>query len=125
MFEAHQGFGWFLIVANGIVGLWTLLTLWGPAARLDGPVLVWTRNVAHGAVPVQVVLGVILLQLQGIDPASMTFHVFYGVVAVISIVLGYLYARGTEWVQEREPLFYGILSLFVMGLGIRAVVQVA
>ncbi len=124
MFEAHQGMGWFLIFANGLVGVWMLLTLWTPAAQLATPALDWWRNVAHGSVVLQVVFGVILTELRDIDPSSMTMHLFYGVVAVIALCLGYIYARETEWVQDRRQMFDGLLSLFIMGLGIRAVLQV-
>jgi hypothetical protein len=58
------------------------------------------------------------------DFAQPRFHMFYGFLTFISVGLLYSYkyvweARG--WLE----LAYGLGGLFIMGLGIRAVVEVA
>jgi hypothetical protein len=70
---------------------------------------------------IQVVLGVLLVSVEDFEPPR--FHMFYGFVAFITVGLLYSYryvwkARG--WLE----LAYGLGGLFIMGLGIRAVLQV-
>ena len=70
---------------------------------------------------IQVLLGVLLVSVQHFEPPR--FHMFYGFVAFITVGLLYSYryvwqARG--WME----LAYGLGGLFIMGLGIRAVLQV-
>jgi hypothetical protein len=119
MSAAHANFAWFVICANGIVGIWALVAHW--VSRIDVRALWTSVVVAQVAVVVQVVLGVILYAAAGRDIGS--FHVFYGVLTVIAVALGFVYARGSEWVAQNRALFYGLLSLFIMGLAIRALIQ--
>ena len=102
------------IVANGLVGLWAL-----GAHRLPGlrtRALWWTTAAAQVAMFVQVAIGVGMVSGQGIDPPQ--FHMFYGFVAIIAITILYSYR---QQLRHRLYLLYGLGSLFVMGLGIRAV----
>ena len=83
--------------------------LWGPTI------------VAEAMMMVQVLLGVLLVSVQDFKPPR--FHMFYGFVAFITVGLLYSYryvwkARG--WLE----LAYGLGGIFIMGLGIRAVLQV-
>jgi hypothetical protein len=64
---------------------------------------------------VQVGLGVASMQAEGYEPAQ--FHMFYGFVAIIAIAIIYSYR---SQLQHRLYLLYGFGGLFVMGLGIRA-----
>ena len=100
-------------MACGVVGVWGLVV-----ALLKQDVnraFTVARAVAIVAILVQVGAGVILYS-NGIRPGN-SFHVFYGVVIAITLTLAYLY-RST---MARKPaLTYGILLLFVMGLGLRA-----
>ena len=71
--------------------------------------------------PVNQQLGVLLVSVQHYEPPR--FHMFYGFVAFVTVGLLYSYryvwqARG--WME----LAYGLGGLFIMGLGIRAVLQV-
>ena len=50
------------------------------------------------------------------------FHMFYGFVAFITVGIAYCYR---QQMRGRRELFYGLVGLFIMGLGIRAVLQVA
>ena len=45
------------------------------------------------------------------------FHVFYGVVIAVTFALAYVYRAQLD---RRPMLAYGLLLLFVMGLGLRA-----
>ena len=44
---------------------------------------------------------------------------FYGFVAIIAVGIAYSY-RQSEWVRQHVYGFYGGVGLFLMGLGIRA-----
>ena len=68
---------------------------------------------------VQVVLGVLTLRSTGIERDRVEFHMFYGFVALISIAILFAYR---EQLKERLYLLYGLGGLWVMGLGIRAMV---
>ena len=67
---------------------------------------------------VQVALGVGLVAGQKLKAPKL--HPFYGFVAIISVGLIYSY-RQSPSMRERRYLLYGGGGLFIMGLGIRAV----
>jgi len=77
----------------------------------------WFTIVVEVAIFVQAGLGVALVNVEKIDPPQ--FHLFYGFVAIIAVGLIYSY-RQSEWARERIYLLYGGGGLFLMGLGIRA-----
>jgi len=68
----------------------------------------------------QVAVGAILVASK--DYTAPRFHMFYGFVAFITVGLAYSY-RGA--MRGRRELLYGLVGLFLMGVGIRAVLQVA
>jgi hypothetical protein len=111
--DVHIGWAWFMIGANALAGAWSLGAHRWP--RLRTPVLWWCTAVAQIAVFVQVALGVADMQVNDIEPERM--HLFYGFVALISIAI--LYSYRTQ-LRDRIHLLYGLGGLFVMGLGIRA-----
>ena len=76
--------------------------------------------VAEVAMLVQVLVGVILVASDQYEAPR--FHMFYGFVIFITVGLLYQY-RGS--MKGRLEMLYGFGGLFVMGLGIRAVLQVA
>lgn len=106
---------WFYVatVVTGVVGAWGL----GLAVtrRPLSPAFVTARALAIAAMLVQVTAGVILYT-GGRRPGN-GFHVFYGVVIAVTLALAYVY-RST--MNRRPALWYGLLLLFVMGLGLRA-----
>ncbi|TDI51869.1 MAG: hypothetical protein E2O95_04985 [Acidobacteria bacterium] len=109
----HQNWFFVSIAATGIVGVWgvTLAVL----KRTPRAAFNWARSIAIAAILVQVAAGTYLYS-NDLRPGN-SFHVFYGVVIVITLTLAYVY-RST---MARKPgLTYGILLLFVMGLGLRA-----
>ena len=67
------------------------------------------------AMLVQVASGLVLYA-RGMR-AGNGFHLFYGVVIVVTLAIAYVYRAP---MRRRPALSYGLLLLFVMGLGIRA-----
>jgi hypothetical protein len=109
----HANWFYVAVITTGLVGLWgiVLATL---KRRPRKPFHV-AMGIAIGAMLVQVVAGVILWQ-QGYRPGD-GFHVFYGVVIAITLSLAYVYRAQ---LARRPAISYGLLMLFVMGLGLRA-----
>ena len=65
---------------------------------------------------VQVVLGLGAMNFENIDPGNQ--HVFYGVVIAFTLAFAYIY-RGQF--RKKPALYYGLLMLFLMGLGLRGI----
>jgi len=102
-----------VIVSNGVVGAWALAAHRIPGLRSRA--LWWTTVAAQVSMFIQVGLGVAMVSGEGIEAPQ--FHMFYGFVALITI--GCLYAYRAQ-LRHRLHLLYGFGGLFVMGLGIRA-----
>lgn len=64
---------------------------------------------------IQVILGVILVNKYKVPFPK--FHAFYGFVGIIAVAIIYSYRFQ---MKHRLYLLYGLGGLFVMGLGIRA-----
>ena len=75
----------------------------------------WATGVAEVAVMVQVIAGVTLQTSQ--DRKAGQFHEFYGYVAFVTV--GLIYAYRAQ-LRDKLYLLYGFGGLFLMGLGIRA-----
>lgn len=73
---------------------------------------------AEAAIVVQVVLGVVLVA--GDRYTAPRFHLFYGFVAFLTVGLAY---SSRDSMRGRLEMFYGLVGLFLMGLGLRAVVE--
>ncbi len=111
----HEGFGWFVVVGNGMVGAWALAAhRW---LSLRGRPLWAAVGVAHTAVIAQAVIGAALVGRLDGDPPR--FHLFYGFVAVITVGLIVSYR---QQLPGREHLLFGLGGLFLTGLAIRAMV---
>ena len=93
--------------------MWALAAHWLPALRKRA--LWWFTTTVELAIFVQVGLGVGMVAGQDIDPPQ--FHMFYGFVALIAVAL--IYAYRAQMMAKRY-LLYGFGGLFIMGLGIRA-----
>ncbi len=113
MLAFHQNWFWVAVVASGLVGLWGV----GLAVTRREPSRPFgvATAVAIAVMLVQVGTG-LWLHGQGQRPGN-GFHVFYGVLIVITFTLAYLYRSA---MARRPALAYGLLLLFVMGLGLRA-----
>lgn len=116
--EFHELWGYVAIVANGLAGAAALLA-W-QLTRLRGRA-VWGMTItAEAAILLQVLTGVILVS-SGDYPGLERFHMFYGFVAFITVGLAYSYRYA---MRGRLELMYGLVGLFLMGVGIRALIQV-
>jgi heme A synthase len=120
LLDFHRVWGYVAIVANALAGVYTLAAWRVP--KLRNRFLWWPTIIAEALMMVQVLVGVLLVSVEDFEPAR--FHMFYGFVAFITVGLLYSYryvwkARG--WLE----LAYGLGGVFIMGLGIRAVLQVS
>lgn len=109
----HEDFAWFVVIGNGLAALWALAAHFRSELRLRA--LWWFTLVAQLTVFVQVSLGVGMVAGQDIEAPQ--FHMFYGFLAIIAIGIIYSYRHQ---LSEHRYLLYGGGGLFVMGLGIRA-----
>ncbi|HZA74832.1 MAG TPA: hypothetical protein VE623_00385 [Acidimicrobiales bacterium] len=113
--DVHVAGAWFVVVANATAGLWALGAHRWPGLRR--PSLWWFTAAAQLAIAVEVVLGVVLVAREDRDAPQ--FHMFYGFVALASVGIIYSYR---QQLADRRYLLYGLGGLFLMGLGIRAMV---
>ena len=102
-----------MIVGNGLAGAWALAANWLPVLRTRA--LWWFTITVEVAIFVQVALGVALVSGEGL--VAPQFHMFYGFVAIIAVAIIYSYRAQ---LKHRLYLLYGLGGLFLMGLGIRA-----
>ena len=113
LLELHTSWSWIMIVGNGLAGVWALIAHRNVALRSRA--LWWFTGIAQVAVFVQVVLGVAVVNRDKIEYPA--FHAFYGFVAIIAIAIIYSYRAQ---LKSKMYLLYGFGGLFIMGLGIRA-----
>ena len=110
--DIHEWTGWVTIVFTGLVGLWGVVT----AARKAeaGPWFALGTIVGLAMAVLQTGLG-LLLFWQGFNPGS--FHLFYGIVVLFAVAFAYIYR---SQLAANPALRWGLLMLFVSGLGLRA-----
>ena len=108
----HENWFWVAIITNGLVGIWGLAFAF--TRRVPGRAFSVARGAAILAMLVQVGAG-FLLYNQGFRPPSI--HMFYGFLILFTYTYAYIYRAQMD---KRPALSYGLLLLFVMGLGIRA-----
>ncbi|MBA3267780.1 MAG: hypothetical protein H0T70_05915 [Acidimicrobiia bacterium] len=109
----HEGFSWVMIVGNGLAGLWSLAAARWESLRTRA--LWWFTIFVELTVFVQVAMGVGMVA--GQDRQAAQFHMFYGFIAIIAVGIIYSYRHQ---LRHRLYLLYGGGGLFIMGLGIRA-----
>ena len=112
--DVHENFAWVMIISNALAGLWALGAHWIEPLRTRA--LWWFTAAAQVTIFVQVAIGVGLQVGQDIEPPE--FHLFYGFVAIMAV--GVIYSYRAQMEQYRY-LLYGGGGLFLMGLGIRAI----
>ena len=113
LLELHTSSAWIVIIGNAIAGVWALLAHKNLAMRSRA--LWWFIGLVQFTVFVQVALGVAVVNRDKIEYPA--FHAFYGFVAIIAIAIIYSYRAQ---LKSRVYLLYGFGGLFIMGLGIRA-----
>ncbi len=116
LLDFHRIWGYVAIVANGLAGL-VALAAWRWSAVRGRRVWVATI-VAEGAMMLQVLIGTILVASK--DFRAPRFHMFYGFIAFLTVGLAFQYRAS---MRGRTEMLYGLVGLFLMGLGIRAVLQ--
>jgi hypothetical protein len=115
LLDIHQSFAWFVIIGNALAGSWALAANWVESLRTRA--LWWFIVIVELSVFVQVGLGVSMVAGQGLKAPK--FHMFYGFVAIIAVGLIYSYRHQ---MSHKKYLLYGLGGLFIMGLGIRAMI---
>lgn len=111
--DLHTNWAWVVIIGNALAGIWALSA--NKLVSLRTRALWWYTGVAQFTVFIQVIFGVIMVNRdKAVFPA---FHAFYGFVAIIAIAIIYSYRAQ---LKGRVYLLYGFGGLFIMGLGIRA-----
>ena len=111
--DLHANWSWFVILGNGFAGAWSLAAHKYLALRTRA--LWWFIGIAEVSIFVQVALGVALVNKYKFTFPK--FHAFYGFVAIIAVAIIYSYR---PQLKGKTYLLYGGGGLFLMGLGIRA-----
>ena len=111
--DVHENFAWFVVIGNGLAGLWALGAHFREPLRTSA--LWWFTFVVELSVFVQVSLGVGMVAGQDIEAPQ--FHMFYGFLTIIAVAIIYSYRHQ---LSDRRYALYGGGGLFIMGLGIRA-----
>lgn len=113
MRDLHAKWFYVAVIVNGLVGLWGLfLALTKRPAARTFRLATWA---AIATMLIQVTLG-FLAYNEGHRPGN-DFHLFYGFVILFTFAFAYIYRIQLE---KRPALAWGLLLLFVMGLGLRA-----
>ena len=111
----HGWFSWVVILSNALAGLWALAAHRRPSLR---SLALWTATAAAQiTVFVQAGLGTWLIVREGRDAPDL--HALYGFSALVAVGIAYSYR---QQLRSHLHLLYGCTGLFLMGLGIRAVI---
>jgi len=117
LLDTHSVVGFVAVVANGIAGI-VCLVVWR-VTRWRGR-WVWILTItAESLFMFDVIVGTILVA--GFKLKAPNVHYFYGFLVFLTVGLAFQYR---ESMRGRTELLYGLVGLFLMGLGIRAVFQV-
>ncbi|MDQ6883045.1 MAG: hypothetical protein M3077_02230 [Candidatus Dormibacteraeota bacterium] len=112
----HQRLALAGVLITLVIGLWGLFTFLRKRSATSGyrSTLVMTEFLFLA----QGLLGAILF-LAGNKRPHDGLHLLYGVLLVIALPIGASYTSGRE--PRREPLVYGLVGLFMVGLTIRGI----
>lgn len=116
LLDFHEIWAYVAIAANALAGL-VLLVCWR-VPKWRGTWMWIPTIAAEAAMMLQVLVGVGLVASD--DYVAPRFHMFYGFVAFLTVGIAYSYR---QQMRGRRELFYGLVGLFIMGLGIRAILQ--
>lgn len=112
----HESWFWVAVISNGLVGAAGLAL--AVLKRAPGQWFTAARAAAIVAMLIQIGAGFWLFN-QGFEPPSI--HMFYGFLVLFTYTFAYIYRAQMD---KRPGLSYGLMLLFVMGLGIRAAANV-
>jgi hypothetical protein len=110
----HRVWGWYAVGVMAFVGVWGLIL--AVLKREPGKLYWWAFGLATVGIVSQVLMGIYAFSVGGIQPGNQ--HVFYGVVIMFTLAFAYIYRLQ---LAKRPALSYGLLALFLMGLGMRAI----
>ena len=113
--RAHDWFSWAVVIANGAAGVWALVAHRRPRWRVRA--LWWFTGAAQASVFAQAGLGTWLVAVEGRPVPDL--HALYGFSALVAVAIAYGYRHQ---LRHRLHLLYGGAGLFLMGLGIRAMI---
>jgi hypothetical protein len=113
--RAHEVGAWVVVIGNGLAGAWALAA--HRREELRGRALWVFTAVVEAAIFVQVALGVAYQNADDVEPTP--FHELYGFGALFAVGIIYAYR---QQMKEKIYLLYGCGGLFLMGMGIRAMV---
>lgn len=113
----HESTAWFLIASNAAVGAWALAAQYFTALRHRA--LWWATAVAQVSTLVVASIGALIVSRDGVELDS--FHALYGFSTIFAVAILYSY-RNSPFIADKIHLLYGCGGLFIMGLGIRALV---
>ena len=116
LLDFHKVWAYVAITANAIAGIVCLIAWKVRAWR--GRWLWVVTIAAESAMMLQVLVGVTLVASD--DYVAPRFHMFYGFLAFLTVGIALSYRKQ---MRGRRELFYGLVGLFIMGLGIRAILQ--
>ena len=110
----HSVWGWVAVAVCALTGLFgvALALLKRPPNRFFRVAV----GISVAAILVQVLLGLGSMNLESKNPGNQ--HVFYGVVMSFTLAFAYIYRAQF---RKKPTLYYGLLMLFLMGLGIRGI----
>ena len=109
----HSTWAWVSIYLTGFTGF--LLIGFFLANKPKNYLMDYLIKLSVISVLIQISAGLYLFGI-GIEPGS--FHLFYGVVILFTLIFIYIYRADMD---KKPELFWGLAILFIMGLGIRAV----
>jgi hypothetical protein len=115
LYDLHDVLAWFLILSNAFVGCWALAAQWLAVLRVRP--LWWSIAVAQLSAFAIAVVGVLMVNRYDLELDQ--FHALYGFSTIVTVGILYSY-RGSPFIKDKLYLMYGLGSLFIMGLGIRA-----
>jgi hypothetical protein len=115
LLEFHRDWAWVAIVANGLAGA-VALVAWR-VRRVPRRWWVALTALAEIALLVQVTTGAVLVSDETITAPRI--HMFYGFVGFATVTLAY---SSRDSMRGRLEMLYGLVGLFLMGIGIRAAI---
>jgi hypothetical protein len=118
LLDFHRTWAYVAILANGLAGI-AGLVVWR-VRQWRGRWLWFATIAAEAAMMLQVVVGVVLVASD--EYVAPRFHMFYGFLAFLTVGIAFSYR---QQMRGRRELLYGLVGLFIMGLGIRAILQAA
>ena len=109
----HNIWAWVSIYLTGFTGL--ILVGFFLVNKKKNYIIDYLIKLSVISILIQISAGLYLFGI-GVNPGS--FHLFYGVVILFTLIFIYIYRND---MNQKFELFWGLAILFIMGLAIRAV----